>query len=146
MVVLPGQILVLNMRVNNSGTIIYGHPYLILQVDMQRRWIEIAQIDSLKGKEYKAARKSNKVIFCDNPTETVIDKDSYIQMDNKLRIEFFNEVAMMRRQEDVLSQEKFADALMAYSKYQAEHVIHRDKDVFVTRKELEHINKKLSFF
>ncbi len=40
--------------------------------------LEVAQIDSLGGKEYKAAMRSNKVIYCDGLKESVIDKDSYI--------------------------------------------------------------------
>ena len=137
----PGQILILNMQVNNSGTVIYGHPYLVLFV--KDNYIEIAQVDSLQGKEYKAAKKSNKIIYCDNPSETVIDKDSYIQLDNLLRIEYFEELAIMRRQQDKLSSEKFNDALNAYINYQNTHLIDENKQVFMFKSEIISINSKL---
>lgn len=62
---------------------------MIVGVDLELNTIELAQLDSLAGKEYKAAMKSNKVIYCDDPFETVIDKDSFIQMDNTLKVELY---------------------------------------------------------
>ena len=74
-----GQILSLRIRFNNSGDISKSkHPYLVINVNEKFNFVEIAQIDSLEGKEHKALFKSNKVIFCTDPNETVIDKDSYI--------------------------------------------------------------------
>ncbi|MCM1105723.1 MAG: hypothetical protein NC355_02150 [Blautia sp.] len=75
-----GQVLSLRIRFNNEGVISTTcHPYLIVDIDTEFNTVEIAQLDSLAGKEFKAAMRSNKVIYCDNPQETVIDKDSYIQ-------------------------------------------------------------------
>lgn len=128
-----GQIITLNMKVNNSGTILYGHPYLILTVSEEANYIEIAQVDSLKGKEFKAARRTNKIIYADNPHETVIDKDSYIQMDNSLRIEYFDELARLRRQEDRLSDQKLRDVLNAYKTYQENNQIDENKEVYLSR-------------
>ena len=86
-----GQVLSLKIRFNNTGqTAKVKHPYLIVGVDAELSTIELAQLDSLAGKEYKAAMKSNKVVYCDDPVETVIDKDSYIQMDNILKIELYD--------------------------------------------------------
>ena len=83
-----GQVIVAKIRFNNSGLKSSArHPYLIVGIDEGLRTIEIAQLDSLEGKEYKAAMKSNKVIYCDEPIETVIDKDSYIQLDNTFLVE-----------------------------------------------------------
>ena len=79
------QILSLKIRYNNSGTISNTkHPYIIVNIDSTMNTVEIAQLDSLAGKEFKAARKTNKVIYCDNPTEKVIDCDSYMQLDNTI--------------------------------------------------------------
>lgn len=66
-------------------------------IDLELNTIEVAQLDSLAGKEYKAAMKSNKVIYCDDPFEAVIDKDSYIQMDNIFRIELYDGLEKYRR-------------------------------------------------
>lgn len=65
MLIEPRQILALNMQVNNAGLILYGHPYLVLYANSE--CIEIAQVDPLKRKEFKAARKTNKIIYCDEP-------------------------------------------------------------------------------
>lgn len=58
-----GQVLSLKIRFNNQGdTAARPHPYLVVGVDEELGTIEIAQLDSLKGKEYKAAMRSNKTI------------------------------------------------------------------------------------
>ena len=143
MLIKAGQIITLNMQVNNSGTILYSHPYLVMFADEKNNYLEIAQIDSLKGKEFKAARRSNKVIFCDDPQETVIDKDSYIQLDNSLRIEYFDKIVRLRRQEDCLSTAKFQDALTAYKNYQDSHILDENKQVYLTMADLISLNPKL---
>lgn len=52
-----GQVLSLKMRFNNSGLIsVTKHPYLVIEINDEFGTVEIAQLDSLKGKEYKAAR------------------------------------------------------------------------------------------
>lgn len=72
-----GQVLSLKIRYNNTGTVATTrHPYLIVGVDDVLDVVEIAPIDSLAGKEFKAAMKSNKTVFCDNPQETVIYNES----------------------------------------------------------------------
>ena len=63
-----GQVLSLKIRYNNVGmTANVKHPYLIVDIDNSLNVVELAQIDSLDGKEYKAAMRSNKTIFSDNP-------------------------------------------------------------------------------
>ena len=71
-----GQVLALKVRFNNHGDVARSaHPYLVVDLEEDLEVVEIAQIDSLKGKEWKAFRRSNKVIYSTDPTETVIDKD-----------------------------------------------------------------------
>ena len=49
-----GQILSLKIRYNNSGTISNTkHPYIIVNIDSTMNTVEIAQLDSLAGKEFK---------------------------------------------------------------------------------------------
>lgn len=85
-----GQVLSLKIRFNNNGDISRKkHPYLIVGIDEILGVVEIAQLDTLYGKEYKAIYTSNKVIYFDNPIETVIDKDSYVQLDNSFQIRIF---------------------------------------------------------
>ncbi|SDB14489.1 hypothetical protein [Eubacterium oxidoreducens] len=139
-----GQIITLRMRVNNSGTILNPHPYLVLFVNADDNYIEIAQVDSLKNKEYKALKKSNKIIYCDAPLETVIDKDSFIQLDNCLRIEYFDDICLLRRQEDKLSDKKFQEVIRAYIDYQNNNYIDENKQVYVSESELKGYNSRLN--
>lgn len=133
-----GQVLSLKIRFNNEGAVAKSrHPYLIVDIDRELNTVEIAQLDSLLGKEYKAAMKSNKVIYCDEPQETVIDKDSYLQMDNTLKIELYDGLKAYRRQADKLSQKKLISVLQAYYNYHSNYEIDENKQVYMTQSELE---------
>ena len=56
-----GQVLSLKMRYNNSGEVApVAHPYLVVDVNQELNVVEIAQLDSLKGKEWKAFKWGNK--------------------------------------------------------------------------------------
>ncbi|MCM1334366.1 MAG: hypothetical protein NC084_12560 [Bacteroides sp.] len=136
-----GQVLSLRIRLNNQGIIsTTKHPYLIVDVAESDNIIEIAQLDSIAGKEYKVAMKSNKAIFYDNPTETVIDRDSYIQMDNRFLIENFKELEQYRRQPDKLSPQKLSDVLQSYREYHHTHAIDEDKIVYMDQNEILGLN------
>jgi len=134
-----GQVLTLKIRFNNSGVVSkIKHPVLVVDIDYDLDIIEVAQIDSLEDKEYKAAFRSNKTIYCDN--ETVIDKASFIQMDNSLKIENFPELSKYRRQPDKLSPEKLNDVLKCYRKYHANNEINEDKQVYMDKFEFFSLN------
>lgn len=135
-----GQVLSLRIRFNNTGAISQKrHPYLIIDIDEELNTVEIAQLDSLQGKEYKAAMRSNKVIYCDEPQEEVIDKDSYVQMDNTLKIELYEKLSEYRRQPDKLSEEKLKDVLNAYKNYHERYEIDENKQVYMSETELENL-------
>lgn len=135
-----GQVIAAKIRFNNSGLISSArHPYLIVGIDEELRTVEIAQLDSLEGKEYKAAMRSNKVIYCDEPSETVIDKDSYIQLDNTFLVELYEGLAKYRRQPDKLSEEKLIDALKSYQSYHAKYHIDENKQVYMRKEEFERL-------
>lgn len=132
-----GQVLSLKIRFNNSGLVSRTkHPYLIVGINDEFGTVEVAQVDSLEGKEYKAAMKSNKVIYCNDPDETVIDKDSYIQMDNTLLLENHVGLEKYKRQEDKLSEGKLIDAIHSYEEYHRRHQIDEDKQVYMSMEEL----------
>lgn len=137
-----GQVLSIRMRFNNSGTISKTkHPYLVVKI-IDESTIEVAQLDSLKEKGlWKAAMESNKVIYSDEPEESVIDKDSYIQMDNTFQLEYYDEMVKYRRQEEKLSAKKLADVIKAYDNYHHNHEILENKQVYISKNELEELNK-----
>lgn len=136
-----GQVLGLRIRFNNSGDISSKkHPYLIVDVDNVMNIVEVLQMDSLAGKEYKAAFRSNKVIYSDNPYEPVVDKDSYVQLDNKFTLELYDGLTKYRRQTDKLSDGKLKDVIQAYRDYHANHHLDENKIVFMEQEELEELN------
>lgn len=136
-----GQVLSLRIRFNNSGTIsAKRHPYLIVAIDNENDFVEIVQIDSLAGKEYKAAFKGNKAIFNSNPQETVIDKDSFVQLDNTIRLELCPELIQYRRQPDVLSFQKLNAVLTAYRNYHTRYQIDENKVVYMDKTEILALN------
>lgn len=135
-----GQVLSLKIRFNNDGlTSKVKHPYLIVAIDEELNFVEVAQMDSLAGKEYKAAMRSNKVIYCDEPKETVIDVDSYVQLDNIYRLELYDGIIRFRRQVDKLSKDKLDQVLKAYFEYHARYRIDENKQVYMTKEEIERI-------
>ena len=136
-----GQVLSMKIRYNNAGvTASAKHPYLVVGIDTALNVVEIAQIDSLKGKEFKAAKRSNKTIFCDNPKETVIDKDSYVQLDNTIRVEYFETLSDYRRQPDTLSAGKLTSILQAYKAYHDNNQIDELKNVYMDEHEVTSLN------
>lgn len=137
-----GQVLSLKIRFNNDGVVSKSrHPYLIIDIDMEFATVEIAQLDSLAGKEYKAAMRSNKVIYCDEPYESVIDKDSYVQLDNSIKIELYEGLTKYRRQKNKLSQKKLNGVLQAYRSYHTKYAIDENKQVYMTQIELESLQR-----
>ncbi len=85
--------------------------------------------------------KSNKTIFHDDPKETVIDEDSYIQLDNRLLIEDCPELTgRFLRQTDKLSADKLADVLKAYHTYHDIYEIDENKIVYMDREEILELN------
>ncbi len=133
-----GQVISLRIRFNNSGQISsIRHPYLVVGINRELGIIEIAQLDSLEGKEYKAAMRCNKVIYCDDPQEKVIDKDSYLQLDNTFLIEIYDGLIKYRRQPDKLSKEKLKNVLEAYYSYHKKYQIDENKQVYMTQQEVE---------
>lgn len=136
-----GQILWLKIRFNNSGDISdKKHPYLIIDIDNEYSTVEIAQIDSLENKAHKALLKSNKVIFNDHPTETVISKDSFVQLDNLFKVEYFEDLSDFRHSIDTLSDKKYKEVLTAYISYHKSNRIDENKVVYMEKGEIEQLN------
>ena len=136
-----GQVLALRIRFNNNGDVATRkHPYLVVGIDEALSIVEVAQLDTLAGKEYKAMMKSNKIIYCDEPFKTVIDKDSYIQLDNSFQLEYFEGLLLYRRQADTLSEDKLRAVLTAYRKYHEENEIDEARIVFMSADEILSLN------
>lgn len=136
-----GQVLSLKIRYNNDGVkSTVNHPYLIVDINDDLGVVEIVQIDSLANKEYKAFFRSNKVLFCSNPHETVIDEDSFVQLDNTFKIEDFDELINYRRQTDKLSSSKLNSVISAYRNYHTNNEIDENKNVYMDKEEILSLN------
>jgi hypothetical protein len=141
-----GQVLWLRIRFNNSGSIaVSNHPCLIIDIDYDLNTVEIAHMDSLEGKEHQATSKKNKVVYATDPTETVIYKDSYAQLNNTIKIENHKALKYYRETEDKLSPEKLAEVIQAYRTYHQENQIDENRQVYIDEDELEYINRQQSF-
>ena len=140
-----GQVLSLKIRFNNSGDVAsVSHPVLVLKVDKDKNILEVAHIDSItEEKKWKALLKSNVTIRKNNPDETVIDKDSFVQIDNIIQLENFNGLEKKRRQIDKLSKEKFNKVLKRYNEYKENEWIDDNKKVFMNKEEIISLNQDL---
>ena len=140
-----GQILTLKIRINNSGTIAnVSHPLLVIDVDKQNKLIEVIHIDSITPeKKWKALLKSNVTILKTNPDEVVIDKDSFVQIDNIIQIEYFPELVKCRRQENKLSDKKILKVVKRYNEYKQNEWISDNKKVFMNKEEILNLNNNL---
>lgn len=140
-----GQVLSLKIRFNNSGSVASNaHPVLVIDVDYEKNIVEVAHIDSItEEKKWKALLKSNVTIRKHNPTETVIDKDSFVQIDNLIQLEYFPELVKKRRQTDKLSEEKFNKVITRYNEYKENEWIDDDKKVFMTKEEIVLLNSDI---
>lgn len=138
-----GEVLWLKFKFSNSGaTSTTKHPYLIIEIDDVLNIIEIAHLGTLEGKEYFAAFKSNKTIFCDGPIESVIYYDSIMQMNNTFKVEHYAGLDKYRQTKGKLSEVKLSDAILAYRKYHQENYIEEDKQVYMSQADLETLNTK----
>lgn len=130
-----GQVLTLVIRYDNKGTIAdKKHPYLV--VGKKNNRIEVAQLDSLKGKEYKSARPDVVTIYAKG--ESVVDKDSYVNLSTLYYLEDYNDIVAYRRQKDTLSCGVLYSVLDSYYKYHEENSIVDSRQVYMTKEELEY--------
>lgn len=140
-----GHVLWLIVRFSNNGDISdMRHPYLVVDINEDFNYVEVAQLDSLAGKEYKATFKSNHVIFCDKPSESVISKDSYIQLDRTFRIELFSSLSKYRLSKGKLSEPKREKAIKAYFDYHENHIISEMKNVYMSKEEILYLNRSIT--
>lgn len=140
-----GQVITLKIGFNNSGVVATAaHPVLVLGIDKEKNLLEVAHIDSItEDKKWKALLKSNVTIRKNNPYETVIDKDSFVQVDNIIILENFSGLEKKRRQKDKLSDEKFNKVLNRYSEFKNNELIVDDKKVFMTKEDIISLNSDL---
>ena len=87
--------------------------------------------------------KSNVTIRKNNPYETLIDKDSSVQVDNIIMLEIFFGLEKKIRQKDKLNDEKLNKVLKRYSEFKNNELIVDNKKVFMTKEEIISLNSDL---
>lgn len=137
-----GQVLWLRIRYNPNTIAQKTHPMLIYSLN--ENTIDLIAIDSAKGKIYQLMKKSNKYIDTENPHETVIYKDSYAQLDNKITIDKFENLKNARQTTDTLSKKKFEELSKKYEEFQSNHFIDESKIIYMTREEVLEYNPEIS--
>ena len=135
-----GQILWLKLKFNNEGMVSdTEHPYLVIHKNDDST-IEVGQLDKVRGKRWKLAYESNKLITKDEPNEAVISEDSFIQMDNKFQLDEYDGLEKYLRTTERLSESKLKDVIHAYELYQETHELDENKQVYHTKAEIEELN------
>lgn len=135
-----GQVISLRIRMGFCGVFKDKHPYLILAIRESDNVIEIGQLHSMEGKLFEIISETNKAIYQGFPDETVIDQDSFIQLDNTILIEYFDELSDYRRQKDKLSSNKLQKVINAYETYHKKHHIAEDHTIYLNRQDIEKLN------
>ena len=136
-----GQVLWLRIRFNNTGEIsATRHPYLIVEVNNEYGYCEVAQLDSAKDKMHKVLMSTNKLVLCINPQETVISENGFAQLDNTFRLELSSELEVYKRTNATLTKKRLEDVIKAYRKFHTEHEIDENKNVFLSLEEIQQLN------
>ena len=141
-----GQVIWLKMRFNKNGDIAAKeHPLLVVDVDNENNVVEVAHLDHVdKDNYYHALLKYNHLIEKDNPPETVIFQNSYMQMNNVFKLENIPELTKKRKTTDKLSNEKLDVAIRKYKNYHLNNYIQEERIVYMDKEEILSINPDLN--
>lgn len=71
----------------------------------------------------------------------VIDKDSFIQKNNTILLEYYDGIEKYRRQKDTLSSNKLGEVIKAYKEFHAKNEIPESRIVYLDKDEIEKLNQ-----
>lgn len=134
-----GQVLWLKIRYQKEKISNIKHPLLIAKIN--KKTIELIAIDKIKGQLYNLYYPFNKYISCTNPIEKVISKDSYAQLNNKILVEYFEDLKKYRKTLKTLSKNKLKELLKDYFEYQKNTIIKEERKVYINKYELKKLNR-----
>lgn len=135
-----GQVLWLKANLDNTGLFSdIEHPYLVLDIfEDDIVVVEIGQLDSVKP--YELFHDYMALIRCEDPRESVINKDSYLNLNKRIRLEYYDGLVHYLRSEQKLSEHKLEDVLIKYRDYQEKNAIDEQLNMFFTKREIEEWN------
>lgn len=136
-----GQVLWLNVRYKTNVISKVPHPMLVAIANIEDNIIEVIAIDKAKEKIYQLFNEANLFINSDNPKEKAILVDSYAQLNNSLKIEYFPELVKFRKTKAKLSQKKLNELLDEYKKYHENNIIPPERIVYMSKEEILKMNK-----
>jgi hypothetical protein len=137
-----GQVLWLKVRYQTDIVSQVAHPMLIREISVQKGIVEIIALDKARDKIFQLLSEANVYINSDSPKETVISMDSYAQLNNKLTLEYYDDLKKYRRTNNKLSKDKLAFLLKKYEEYHRQNFIKEERIVHMTKIELEQINSQ----
>ncbi len=134
-----GQVLWLKVKYQTDKFGSVTHPMLISKIEDS--YIEVIALDKTAGKMHNLFRAYNKYINVENPRETVIYEDSYVQFNTKIILEKFSELTYFRKTKDTLSKLKLKEIIDEYYEYQSNNIIDENRKVYMTKEEILSLNK-----
>ncbi len=94
----------------------------------------------MNGKLFEIISKSNKAIYQGMTNETVIDQDSFVQLNNTIKLEYYDDLSRFRRQRDKLSNNKLKKVIDAYYDYHKNNRIEESHTIYLNREDIEELN------
>ncbi len=135
-----GQVLSLRIKMDYCGVFKDKHPYLIISINEEENTVEIGQLHSMNGKLFEIISKSNKAVYQGMPDETVIDQDSFVQLNNTIKLEYYDDLSRFRRQTDKLSSNKLKKVIDAYYDYHKNNRIEESHTIYLNKEDIEELN------
>ncbi len=136
-----GQVLWLKVKYQPDIIAKVPHPMLVAIENIEDNNIEVIAIDKAKDKIYQLFNEANFFIDSENPKENVISMDSYAQLNNRLKIEYFPELVKFRKTKEKLSKEKLNELLTAYKEYQDNNFIPDRRQIYMSKEDILKWNK-----
>lgn len=136
-----GQVLWLRVKYQPTIIATVPHPMLVAIENIEDNSIEVIAIDKARDKIYQLFNEANFFIDSENPKEQVIRIDSYAQLNNKLKIEYFPELVKYRKTKAKLSKCKLKELLSAYKEYQSNNFIPDYRQIYMSKQDILEWNK-----
>lgn len=136
-----GQVLWLKVRYQIDVVSTVKHPMIIAEINDD--YIEVIALDKIAGKLHQLFHYYNFYISNSEPKETVINEDSYAQLNTKLTIDNIEELKNSRKTLKKLSSKKLNELLKEYKDYQNNHNLDEQRVVHMSRDEILKLNPEI---
>ena len=136
-----GQVLWLKVKYQSNIVSKVPHPMLVAIKSIKDNYIEVIAIDKAKDRIEQLYNEANLFLESENPKEKVIFVDSYAQLNNTLKIEYFPELVKYRKTKEKLSEKKLKELLEAYDEYHKNNFIPDKRQIYMSKNDILKWNK-----